>query len=199
MLDESSTTTATMFCCGRSVATLNAGCQIINSSTLASSVCNSHTTAERGPLTRAVVDWLMKYASTPPTARIAIPSSHKGQPPASTRVPFENIEAGYLKKNSNISGTNHTQNNSWQFDTPAMRTFPDRSVRPSFPMRLPGPYCDRLPPSRGPYHRRSLPSAERIRRTRTCGAEDTSIASPEPEIYPPDHIRRGRWDLCYPN
>ena len=37
MLEESSTTTATIFCCGRSVATLSAGCHSISSSSEASS------------------------------------------------------------------------------------------------------------------------------------------------------------------
>ena len=52
MLAESSTTTATIFCCGRSVATLSAGCHSINSSSDANSVCNIQTATGRTPVTR---------------------------------------------------------------------------------------------------------------------------------------------------
>src|SRR5277367_3062030 len=100
MLEESSTTTATIFCCGRSVATLSAGCHSNNSNTDASKVWSSHTTADRPPFTRADVAAFRRTKNASPTAaaRIAIASSHNGQPPANTKVPLENTEAGYLKK-----------------------------------------------------------------------------------------------------
>ena len=47
MLLESSTKTATMFCCGFRVAMLRAGCHSINSSRARNAVCRSHTAIDR--------------------------------------------------------------------------------------------------------------------------------------------------------
>ncbi len=104
MLEESSTTTATIFCWGRSVATLRAGCHSISSRIEASSVCSSQTIAERTPVTRApLVERLQTSTANPSAANmIAAASSHIGHPPSRTNVPFEKTDSGYLKNSSNI-------------------------------------------------------------------------------------------------
>ncbi len=50
MLRESSTSTATTFCCGRSVATLRAGCQSRKSISATMAVSSSQMATGRNPL-----------------------------------------------------------------------------------------------------------------------------------------------------
>src|SRR6516225_8469058 len=82
MLDESSITTATIFCCGRSVATLSAGCHRSNNNNAASAVCKTQTTADRTPFTLGVsLAFLQTYQPSPAAAaKIASPNSHTDQP-----------------------------------------------------------------------------------------------------------------------
>src|SRR5208283_873407 len=101
----SSTTTATTFCCGRSVATLNAGCHNSRSSKATSVVCNSQTNTLRAPRidgTKFACRRQILQASAAATATVSKPSNHSGHLPSSTKVPLENTLAGYLKKNSNM-------------------------------------------------------------------------------------------------
>src|ERR1700723_468939 len=104
MLEESSTTTATIFCCGRSVATLSAGCHSINSSRDASAVCNSHTATLLAPWTRAAPAGFRSsiQPKNPAAARMQAISPHTGHPPANTKVPREKTCDGYLNSSSNI-------------------------------------------------------------------------------------------------
>src|SRR5258708_7834875 len=104
MLAESSTTTATMFCCGRKVATLSAGCHSISSSREAIKVCSNHTPTDRSEPMRLDPEALRRTQNhSPAAARItAAISDQTGQVPSSTSVPREKTAAGYLKKNSNM-------------------------------------------------------------------------------------------------
>src|SRR5260370_15183927 len=104
MLAESSTPTATIFCCGRRVATLSAGCHSISSNRAAKSVCSSHTVAPRSPAMRTepLDRRHTKKAKPPPAARIASTISHIGHSPSSTMVTREKTACGYLNRNSNI-------------------------------------------------------------------------------------------------
>src|SRR5262249_55405671 len=104
ILPESSTTTATIFCCGRSVATLSAGCQSIRRRTDASAVWSNQTKTDRTPATRdePLVLLLIRNPRAIAATRIAAPRSHTGHPPSSTKLPREKTELGYLKRSSNI-------------------------------------------------------------------------------------------------
>ena len=101
MLRESSTSTATTFCCGRSVAMLIAGCHSRNSTSATSAVSSSQIATGRTPVSSPRLRRTCQ-ASAPAAARIASTSSQAGHGASSTNCPREKIVAGYLKRNSNI-------------------------------------------------------------------------------------------------
>ena len=99
MLRESSATTATMFCCGRSVATLSAGCQSITEAWRAMAVCsNQIATAsgaespDRGPGPETMA---MRTRRRREQERDKHPH---GQRPRSTIWPFENAVRRIFKE-----------------------------------------------------------------------------------------------------
>src|SRR2546425_744950 len=102
MLRESSISTETMFCCGRNVAMLIAGCHSRNSIRAASSVSSSQIATGRAPVRKP-----RRRCTCHPRpiaiATIASPRVQAGHAESSTNWPFENTVAGYLKRNSNIS------------------------------------------------------------------------------------------------
>src|SRR4051794_29776389 len=105
MLFESSTTTATMFCCGRKVATLNAGCHKTKSNKVTSRVCINQMPAERKPPRAAELALRSLHrgnASTAAASARHTPRVQRGHRPRNTNWPLANSDAGYLKKNSNI-------------------------------------------------------------------------------------------------
>ena len=87
MVRESSTSTATTFCCGLSVATLSAGCQSRNSSSATMAVSSSQMAIGRSPLS---MPWLRRMCqnSMPAAARMAAASSHSGHGVRNTKWPF---------------------------------------------------------------------------------------------------------------
>ena len=153
MLPESSTTTATMFCCGRSVATLSAGCHNISSTTATSNVCASRHS-------RAHTCHARRTGRLPPDDH-AEENRYRGHsqaqdprrpgPQQREGAPRENRQR-ILEQDSNISpcarlsASNHTQSNSRRSDTPTMQIFPDTSRRQTTPRHRRGPYYDRWQP-----------------------------------------------------
>src|SRR5262249_54289459 len=94
--------TATMFCCGRSVATLIAGYQIMNSRSAARAVCRNHTTTPCTPRVRPPTPRQTRKASTADTPMIEAQSPHTGQPEANRKVPRLKMPEEYLNRNSNM-------------------------------------------------------------------------------------------------
>jgi hypothetical protein len=105
MLRLSSITTATMFCCGRSVAILSAGCHNRNSSKQTNIDSSSQTIPVRKPRIEGAIA-LRRFQMTKPnpaaaTIRASI-SAQGGHWPSSTKVPLLKTVGGYLNRNSNI-------------------------------------------------------------------------------------------------
>src|SRR5580698_9672353 len=105
MLLLSSMTTATIFCCGRSVAMLNAGCHNRNSNRQTSRLWRIQTTAVRGPRMVGAITRRRRQITQPrasaDTASRPI-SNQRGHSPRSTKLPLAKTVGGYLKRNSNI-------------------------------------------------------------------------------------------------
>src|ERR1700722_19416378 len=109
MLLLSSITTATMFCCGRKVAMLNAGCHSRNSNRQISKLWRIQTTALRGPrMVGAITRRRLQITQPSPAAAISRSAArvHTGHWLRSTKLPLAKTVGGYLKRNSNI-GSGH--------------------------------------------------------------------------------------------
>src|SRR5260370_42009187 len=105
MLLLSSTTTATMFCCGLRVAMLRAGCHSRNSSRQTNRLSSNQTTTVRRPRIEGAIALRLLQIGQPKTvaaARSAIVHAQIGHSPRNTKVPLEKTAGGYLNKNSNI-------------------------------------------------------------------------------------------------
>src|SRR5580698_7746003 len=104
MLRESSTSTATTFCCGRNVATLSAGCHRRNRMSATMQVSSTQIATGRKPLS---TPWLRRTCqkSSPAAARMPIAMSHRGQGVRKTNVPLWKMLSGYLKRISNMKRT----------------------------------------------------------------------------------------------
>src|ERR1700722_8947581 len=168
MLRESSTSTAIMFCCEVSSATVIAGSHSSTSTSAISAASNPQITPPRQllnlgpPATRRAH---INHPSPPVQATISSTSTHPGHRPSRTKWPFKKLVSGYLKKNSNIqknqphlskeafvtnqqpatnnhqpavSASSHTPHNSALRETPSKRTPPDTQDRPPTPTRHPG-------------------------------------------------------------
>jgi hypothetical protein len=103
MLADSSTSTATMFCCGFRVATTTAGCHKSTRISAASRDCSAQTVNARAPITSLPPRRHTRYPIAAAEPAISSARIQAGQPPSSTTSPLEKTAAGYLKKNSNIS------------------------------------------------------------------------------------------------
>src|SRR5579871_1059335 len=104
MLRESSTSTATTFCCGRNVATLNAGCQSRKRISATMQVSSTQMAMGRKPLS---IPWLRRTCqkSRPAATRIATASSQSGQGVKNTNWPLWKMLVGYLNRSSNMKST----------------------------------------------------------------------------------------------
>src|SRR5580658_7169527 len=105
MLRESSTSTAMMFCCGFSSATVIAGCHSSTSSMAASNVCRPQITQAR-QLRIIGAAWARRariiHARPAAAMTISTTSIHFGHAPKREIWPRSYAERGYLKKNSNM-------------------------------------------------------------------------------------------------
>src|SRR5271155_406172 len=102
MLRESSTTTATMFCCELSADTIIAGCHSNSKMSATHADCIPHTAHPRqvcnlGEASRSRLRTSM--ASPAENARISTGSSHLGHVDSSTNRPLAKTGLGYLKIN----------------------------------------------------------------------------------------------------
>src|SRR5258708_30876230 len=105
MLLLSSTTTATMFCCGLRVAIVRGGCHSRNSSRQTNRLSSNQTTTVRRPLIEGAMALRRLQKVQPKTAaaaRSAMVNAQIGHSPSNTKVPLEKTVGGYLNKNSNI-------------------------------------------------------------------------------------------------
>src|SRR5579871_4750594 len=106
MLRESSTSTAMMFCCGLSSATVMAGCQSRMSTIAASVDCSPQITHARQlriiGAASASFDQ-MSHASAAAAATISTTSTHFGHAPSSANWPRAYMERGYRRRSSNMA------------------------------------------------------------------------------------------------
>ena len=87
MLRESSTSTATTFCCGRSVATLSAGCHSRNRISASMADSSSQMASGRAPLNMPWLRPMCQY-SRPVPHTTAAASSHSGHGVSNTNWPL---------------------------------------------------------------------------------------------------------------
>ena len=97
MLRESSTTTATMFCCGFSVVRVNAGCHNSSNNAATSPACKLHNTALRQPRTAPAVALCRLHHSQPnppAAASTASANTHTGHRARRTHSPLAYADSG---------------------------------------------------------------------------------------------------------
>ena len=97
MLRESSTSTATTFCCGRSVATLMAGCHNSRSTSATMPLSSSQMAAGRTPVS---MPWFRRtcQSSSAAAAATAHTSAHTGHGARKTNCPFSKHRARILEQ-----------------------------------------------------------------------------------------------------
>ncbi len=105
MLRESSTTTAMMFCCELSAATVIAGCHSSSRTSATNADCVPHTAhacqlRSVGAASRSLQR--TSKASPPAETMISTGKSHAGHAESSTNRPLVKTGLGYLKRNWNM-------------------------------------------------------------------------------------------------
>ena len=165
-----------MFCCGFSCAIVIAGCHNKISTSVASAACKNQIIPARQPCNFGAARGNRERISHPSPAAAASTaknSNHFGHEPSRTNWPFENVGAGYLKRNWNIRRT-FLDNRSTESHRRGLRCSVRQSVnhvvdadaksqgskalrifraRPPTPMRLRDACCGRWQPSRVLYRR----------------------------------------------